>query len=300
VHGFPVRKKFWDNRNSKPKKQNNPVGNLRVRTLTAILYVAVILSGLFHPGVFPFVFSMIVGLILWEFYGLMSHAGDIFPKRLAGTLGGMYLFLAGFLYAKAWVGSNIFLPYFLFLMYIFISEIYTRDPKPIHNWAFMLLGQVYCAASFTLLNFMIFHSAGVEPGDFTPLPGFALFVFVWLNDSGAYLVGSKFGHHHLFERISPKKSWEGFCGGLVFTLCASQVFAFYVPSISWFQWLGLSVVVVIFATWGDLAESLMKRTLGIKDSGTLLPGHGGMLDRFDSILLAIPALYVYWTLFIQS
>jgi phosphatidate cytidylyltransferase len=184
-------------------------------------------------------------------------------------------------------------------MFAFVSEIYTRAPNPIHNWAFMLLGQVYCAATFSLLNFITFQPANVAQSNFTAWPVFALFTFVWLNDSGAYLVGTKFGHHPLFERISPKKSWEGFVGGLVLTLCSSQVFAFYLPGISWYNWLGLSVVVVVFATWGDLTESLMKRSLGIKDSGTLLPGHGGMLDRFDSVLLALPALYIYLKLFIQ-
>jgi phosphatidate cytidylyltransferase len=276
------------------------VKNLGIRTLTAIIYVIIIFCGLFHPGIFPFVFSAIVGLLLWEFYGLMKYAGDIYLKRLAGTIGGMYLFLASFAYANNWVDGNIFLPYFLFLMFVFISEIYTHAPQPIYNWAFMLLGQVYCACTFSLLNFIIFRPVGVVQVEFTPLLGLALFVFVWLNDSGAYLIGSKFGHHHLFERISPKKSWEGFWGGFVLALCSSQVFAFYFPSISWYNWLGLSVVVVLFATWGDLVESLMKRTLGIKDSGSLLPGHGGMLDRFDSILMALPALYVYLKIFIQS
>ena len=115
-----------------------------------------------------------------------------------------------------------------------------------------------------------------------------------------YLFGSLFGKHRLFERISPKKSWEGFVGGLLFALLASQAFAYLLPTYSAAQWLGLAVVVVVFGTWGDLIESLLKRQLGIKDSGHVLPGHGGMLDRFDSVLLAIPAAYIYIELFIRN
>jgi phosphatidate cytidylyltransferase len=265
-----------------------------------VVYAAVVLSGVFHPGAFPFVFGAILGLTLWEFYGLMKHVGDVFPQRLAGTIGGVYLFLASFVYANDWADAAIYLPYILFLMYVFISELYSRAPHPVHNWAFLLLGQVYCAASLSLLNFITFWSTDAAQGDLTPWPALALFTFVWLNDTGAYLAGTILGHHPLFERISPRKSWEGFVGGLLLTLCSSQVFAFYLPAVAWYNWLGLSLVVVLFATWGDLTESLMKRTLGIKDSGCLLPGHGGMLDRFDSILMALPALYVYLKFFIQN
>ena len=131
-------------------------------------------------------------------------------NRLVGTLGGVYLFLACYIYANGWMDDAIFLPYFLFLMFVFISGMYVKSPKPIHNWAFTLLGQIFCAASFSLLNFVVFRSKGGAQSEFAPLPALALFVFVWLNDSIAYLVGSMFGKHRLFERISPKKSWEGF------------------------------------------------------------------------------------------
>jgi phosphatidate cytidylyltransferase len=274
--------------------------NLLIRTLTGIAYVSVISCGLLYRSLFPFVFGLAVGLTLWEFYRLMRPSGYTPLRKVAGTVGGVYLFLACFVYANGWAGGNIFLPYIFFLMFTFISEIYTKAANPIYNWAFTFLGQVYCAATFSLLNFIIFRPAGSGQIEFTPLPGLALFVFVWLNDSGAYLVGSKLGRRRLYERISPKKSWEGFWGGLVITLASSQAFAVYFPSINWYNWLGMATVVVVFATWGDLTESLLKRTLGIKDSGTLLPGHGGMLDRFDSILMALPALYIYIELFIRS
>ena len=108
------------------------------------------------------------------------------------------------------------------------------------------------------------------------------------------------GKHKLFERISPKKSWEGFFGGLILSLASSQAFAWFAPEINRMNWLGLAATVVLFGTWGDLIESLLKRTLGVKDSGNVLPGHGGMLDRFDSVMLAVPASYIYIELFIRN
>ena len=128
----------------------------------------------------------------------------------------------------------------------------------------------------------------------TPL---AIFVFLWASDTGAYCVGSLIGKHPLFKRISPNKSWEGSVGGAVLAIGISMIFAHYDTSLySTLQWAGMALVVVVFGTWGDLVESLMKRQLGIKDSGNILPGHGGMLDRFDSSLIAIPAVALYLTI----
>ena len=216
------------------------------------------------------------------------------------VLGGVYLFIATFVYANGLTDGKIFLPYLLFIMLTMIAELYYKAPNPINNWAFTLFAQVYCAGSFSILNFI-----GAEPGtpgvmSYTPLFIMAIFIFVWLDDTGAYLVGSLIGKHKLFERISPKKSWEGFFGGLILSLASSQAFAWFAPEIIRMNWLGLAATVVLFGTWGDLIESLLKRTLGVKDSGNVLPGHGGMLDRFDSVMLAVPASYIYIELFIRN
>ena len=157
-----------------------------------------------------------------------------------------------------------------------------------------MLSQLYVALPIALLNEFAFQYKLTECSViyFTILTLF-IFVFILMSDSGAYCVGSLIGKHRLFERISPKKSWEGSIGGGVFSIASSFVFAHYFSFLSVWEWAGLALVVVIFGTWGDLTESLMKRQLGIKDSGHILPGHGGMLDRFDSALLAIPAAVVY-------
>ena len=275
--------------------------NLIIRALTGIIFVVVLISAIYiHPIFFLILFCIITGLTLWEFGGLVKHYENANLQRTVNVLGGVYLFIATFVYANGLTDGKIFLPYLLFIMLTMIAELYYKAPNPINNWAFTLFAQVYCAGSFSILNFI-----GAEPGtpgvmSYTPLFIMAIFIFVWLDDTGAYLVGSLIGKHKLFERISPKKSWEGFFGGLILSLASSQAFAWFAPEINRMNWLGLAATVVLFGTWGDLIESLPKRTLGVKDSGNVLPGHGGMLDRFDSVMLAVPASYIYIELFIRN
>ena len=275
--------------------------NLIIRALTGIIFVVVLVSAIcIHPIFFLILFCIITGLTLWEFGGLVKHYENANLQRAVNVLGGVYLFIATFVYANGLTDGKIFLPYLLFIMLTMIAELYYKAPNPINNWAFTLFAQIYCAGSFSMLNFI-----GAEPGtpgvmSYTPLFIMAIFIFVWLDDTGAYLVGSLIGKHKLFERISPKKSWEGFFGGLILSLASSQAFAWFAPEINRMNWLGLAATVVLFGTWGDLIESLLKRTLGVKDSGNVLPGHGGMLDRFDSVMLAVPASYIYIELFIRN
>ena len=275
--------------------------NLIIRALTGIIFVVVLISAIYiHPIFFLILFCIITGLTLWEFGGLVKHYENANLQRTVNVLGGVYLFIATFVYANGLTDGKIFLPYLLFIMLTMIAELYYKAPNPINNWAFTLFAQVYCAGSFSMLNFI-----GAEPGtlgimSYTPLFIMAIFIFVWLDDTGAYLVGSLIGKHKLFERISPKKSWEGFFGGLILALASSQAFAWFAPEINRMNWLGLAATVVLIGTWGDLIEYLLKRTLGVKDSGNVLPGHGGMLDRFDSVMLAVPASYIYIELFIRN
>lgn len=275
--------------------------NLIIRALTGIIFVVVLISAIcIHPIFFLILFCIITGLTLWEFGGLVKHYENANLQRTVNMLGGVYLFIATFVHANGLTDGKIFLPYLLFIMLTMIAELYYKAPNPINNWAFTLFAQIYCAGSFSMLNFI-----GAEPGtpgvmSYTPLFIMAIFIFVWLDDTGAYLVGSLIGKHKLFERISPKKSWEGFLGGLILALASSQAFAWFAPEINRMNWLGLAATVVLFGTWGDLIESLLKRTLGVKDSGNVLPGHGGMLDRFDSVMLAVPASYIYIELFIRN
>lgn len=268
--------------------------NLITRALTGIIFVGVLVGAIyFHSIYFLIVFGIITGLTLWELCGLIKIGENNIVTRGINTLGGVYLFVASYLFTNGITGGNIFLPYLLFLMYLFVSELYTKANDPIRNWGNAMFAQFYCAGSFSMMNFLL--APRITSGQNLPVTLFLLsiFIIIWLNDTGAYLIGSTFGKHRLFERISPKKSWEGFFGGLVVSLLFSYVIYLFAPEIPFYKWILFSFIVVISGTFGDLAESLLKRTLQVKDSGNLLPGHGGMLDRFDSVMLAVPAAYIY-------
>lgn len=269
--------------------------NLVKRSVTGILFV-VVMVGCILAGPIPFavLFALITALAVREFSSLANAYGGVRVNVAITSLGGAYLFLGVMACCTLASDARVFLPYVVLLLYLLVSELYLKRKDPVGNWAYTVLSQVYVAMPFSLLCVLAFR---VDPAAssvvYEPLLPLSVFVFLWLSDTGAYCVGSLLGRHRLFERISPKKSWEGSIGGAVFAVAASLVFARFCPFMSWGQWVGLSVVVVVFGTWGDLTESLLKRHYGIKDSGNILPGHGGLLDRFDSSLMAIPAAAVY-------
>ena len=157
-----------------------------------------------------------------------------------------------------------------------------------------MLSQMYIVLPLSLINVLAFKHFTCFSGEasYYAIP-LAMYIFIWANDSGAYLSGVTLGKHKLFPRISPKKSWEGSIGGALLTVAAGVVIAQFYTFMNVWQWIGMALVVVVFGTFGDLTESMIKRHLGIKDSGTMLPGHGGILDRLDSMLFVIPAVVVY-------
>lgn len=272
--------------------------NLVQRTITGVLFVAILVGGiLFSPLTFGLLFMLITALSVWEFARLVNQRADVAVNPFITTLGGVYLFLAIYCYCTEATDARIFIPYLLILIYLLVSELYLKQPNPMNNWAYSLMSQLYVALPFALLCVLAFQRNPVEsdssPISFNAILPLSVFIFNWSNDTGAYCTGMLFGRHRLFERISPKKSWEGSVGGGIISVIVSLVMAHFFPFLSTLQWVGFALVVVIFGTWGDLVESLLKRQLGIKDSGNILPGHGGMLDRFDSTLLAVPAVVLY-------
>lgn len=273
--------------------------NLITRTITGIIFVAAIVASFLRPDAMVLLFSFVTGMTIWEFTGLVNQREDISVNRFIATVAGVYFFFAMTYFCSDLYGgaakSVVFIPYLVTIIYLLVSELYLKQADPIQNWAYAMLSQMYIALPFSLLNVLAFTATNNGVVTFNTLLPLSIFVFLWINDSGAYCVGSLIGRHKLFPRVSPGKSWEGSVGGAVFVLAAAWAISFYLDDrlLTMPQWLGLGLVVVIFGTWGDLIESLFKRTLGIKDSGNILPGHGGMLDRFDSSLLAIPAAVVY-------
>ena len=270
--------------------------NFIQRAVTGVLFVIVLVGCiLYSPLSFGILFTIISVLSVHEFAQLVSKSSEVSINKTITALGGAYLFLALMSFCtQQSVGARVFLPYLGLLLYMMITELYLKKKNPTGNWAYSMLSQLYVALPFALLNVLAFQNSP-ETGSVTynPILPLSIFVFIWLSDTGAYCVGSLIGKHRLFERISPKKSWEGSIGGGIFSIASSLGFAHFFPFMPGWQWVGLAIVVVIFGTLGDLTESLMKRQLGIKDSGNILPGHGGMLDRFDSALMAIPAAVVY-------
>ena len=167
--------------------------------------------------------------------------------------------------------------------YVFANKVFISRHNPIGNWAHTMLSQVYIALPFAMLNVISFQNDFVSSEvTYNPILPLSVFIFLWMSDTGAYCIGTLIGKHRLFERISPKKSWEGSIGGAVVALIAAAILAHFFNTLNTLEWMGLALTIVVFGTWGDLTESLFKRQLGIKDSGNILPGHGGMLDRFDS------------------
>lgn len=269
--------------------------NFIQRAITGLLFVAILVSCiLYNPLSFGILFVTISAWTVQEFGSLFSKTGEVRVNRSITMLGAAYLFLSFMGFCLDAADAKIFIPYLLLLLYLMISELYLKKEQPILNWAYAMMSQLYVALPFALLNVLAFQS---EPASnnisYNPILPLSIFVFIWLNDTGAYCVGSLIGKHRLFERISPKKSWEGSIGGGVLALAASYPAAYFFPFLTYWEWAGLALVVVIFATWGDLTESLLKRQLNLKDSGNVLPGHGGLLDRFDSALMAIPAAVLY-------
>ena len=274
--------------------------NLVIRAITGALFVVCMVSCFLNPKAMVILFALITGLSIWEYCGLVSLQEDVTVNRFIATVAGVYFFLAvaGF---RTGIVSNfvVFVPYLLTIVYLFISELYTGNKNAINDWAYTMLSQMYIALPFSMINVLSFESSAFDGQiHYDMLLPLSIFIFLWTNDTGAYCSGSLFGKHKLFPRISPGKSWEGSIGGGILVLIVAGVIGYFANDggthqLSILGWEGLGLVVVIFGTWGDLVESLFKRTLGVKDSGNILPGHGGMLDRFDSSLMAIPAAVIY-------
>ena len=275
------------------------MNNFVARTITGILFVATIVVCFLNPTAMIFLFALVTGLTVWEFTGLVNDRPGVTVNRFISTVAGVYFFLAMAGTCSGFTSSTVFIPYLITIIYLLIAELYAKQEDPIHDWAYTMMSQMYVVLPFSLLNMLAFRAAPEGIMYIYTLP-LSVFVFLWVNDTGAYCCGSLFGKHKLFPRISPGKSWEGSIGGGIFVLAAAALVWYLTDSygmnptgMDMWEWMGLGLVVVVFGTWGDLVESLFKRTLGIKDSGNILPGHGGMLDRFDSSLLAIPAAVVY-------
>jgi len=274
--------------------------NLLTRAGAGIIYILVILLGILG-GRYSFlaVFGIILAMGLFEFYRMVEKDTSHAISKIFNISHGLLLFVSVYLFLEGI--TFIALPVFIltYLLILFASAILIRRQDILHGIIYSVFGQMYITMPLSLLMVLSYsyqHNMTSGVYDWSPL--LALFVFIWVNDTAAYFIGSLIGKHKLILHISPKKSVEGFIAGIFFTMLSSLLFARFFPEFSSLHWMGFALVVALFGTVGDLFESLIKRTCSVKDAGTLIPGHGGIMDRIDSLLVAIPAAYLYLILFL--
>jgi phosphatidate cytidylyltransferase len=271
------------------------VNNLATRSLTAVFFVIVMIgSALLGQTVFSVLLLIIIFLSLNEFVTLVSNEKNQPALWSVILIGGLtYVVLAanslGYIPAQ---GLLMIIP---LLFVLFFIELWRNKANPFINIALSLVAVIYIAIPFGLMTYLFDPVVLSGPLHYGVVLGFL--IILWLNDTGAYFVGSLMGKHKLFERISPGKTWEGSIGGGIFALLTAWGLSFVFTQLSVSHWMILSLIIVISGSLGDLVESMLKRSLGIKDSGTILPGHGGILDRFDAVLLSAPFVFVYLALF---
>lgn len=290
------------------------MSNILIRAITGATFVLIIVASILIGSIgFYITFSVITIISLFEFYNL-SDLALANTQKLLGIFTGWLFFTFTFLNVSNFVQLKFIIVFIPIILLFFINELYLYHKKPLKSIAFTILGLVYVAIPFSFLNYFVFRTniTAYNADDitnyeyiinqsnsssltyyYTPYILLAFFSLIWLYDTFAYLIGITIGKHKLFERISPKKSWEGAIGGGLVTIAISTLFPLIFKQYEWYQWVIFSFILIVFSTFGDLVESMFKRSLNIKDSGKLLPGHGGMLDRFDSVLLSAPVIYIY-------
>ena len=274
------------------------MNNFIVRTLSAIVYAGLVIGSILvhplcfggHPLLFGVLFLIISTLAMREFHVLVGSDIKIMSySMIANAL--LYTTLYFFFYGDL-IWRGLLVAYVAILLLAMIGHLFRSQVHAIQSWGNLCASQLMITLPFALMNGVIMYSQWLM---------LAVFILLWVNDSGAYIVGSltakrKGGNHKMFPRVSPAKSWEGLIGGFVFDLIAGYVFFHlgWTADMGLVNSLYLALAVGVFGTIGDLMESLMKRTLGVKDSGKFMPGHGGVLDRFDSLLLAVPIVYFFF------
>jgi phosphatidate cytidylyltransferase len=278
--------------------------NLIKRILSGAIYIALIVGAILlldnSPVMYLLVFPLLIALGIGEMVTMAKDdATQSWLVNIIDILGGIGVFVAFYMHYE---GETLqsrtmwLLPIATYLLLRTIVQLYRPRQNAVHSLERSFFSLGYVALPLALLNVVMSITE--------PRLLLGMFMFIWLYDTGAYGVGMLLGRHRLFERISPKKSWEGVIGGIAASVAGAYVTHYWfdeffqVPDLT--TWVGLSVVVAVFATFGDLVESLIKRTVGVKDSGNIMPGHGGILDRIDSLLLVSPAVLIYLMLIVPN
>ena len=268
----------------------NKYSNLVQRAITSLVGAALILAALIYSDwTYFLIFGTILGMSQMEFYKLSGLDGML-PLKSFGTILGLLIFALTFLVEKEYLPHEYLYLIFPLVSLTFFIKLYKKtDKKPFTGVAYTYLGIFYVAVPISLLNLAAFSVDAVY--HYEILIGCLL--ILWASDSGAYFAGTRFGKTKLFERVSPKKSWEGFLGGAFSAILVAFVISQYFTVLEDWKWLVIAGIIIIAGTYGDLIESLFKRSIEIKDSGSVLPGHGGFMDRFDGLLLSAPFITAF-------
>lgn len=273
------------------------MNKLLIRACSGAIYVVLIVGAIVLGNAwFASLLTIVAILATIEFENILDHGKPqgwaAWCSRVLDVVVAIAIVnLANIFVLPDWLLISFLLATMLYTLARFTLALYDRNPRAFSATAWSILSQIYIAMPLALLV-AVYSDRGAASAWLV----LAMFVMIWLNDTGAFLVGSTFGRHRLFERLSPKKSWEGFFGGFVFCLIAGAACHYLLPEITFglAGWIGFGAMVSVLSTWGDLFESLMKRTEGIKDSGKLIPGHGGILDRIDSLLFVSIGTFVLY------
>lgn len=275
------------------------IKDILTRAGAGTIYILVILLGILG-GRYSFlaVFGTILVFGLFEFYRMVEKDTSHAISKIFNILLGVIIFLSVFLHLEGIFTSLMPIFILLYLLILIASAIFIRRDDIFHGIIYSVFGQVYITMPLSLLMLISYSlPADIAGSGYDSVLVLALFIFLWVNDTAAYFIGSLIGKHKLIVHISPKKSVEGFIAGIFFTILASLIFAHVYTGFSVTFWIGYAVIVSLSGTVGDLFESLIKRTYNVKDAGDLIPGHGGILDRIDSLLIAIPAVFLYLIIF---
>lgn len=271
----------------------------------SVLFILVVAALLLSRYSFLAVLIAICVGAMLELFRL-ANAHGTHPQKVLGIITGVLMIGASFLFTASStnfvdldIATWFFIGIMLLFFIVFIAELFRKKENPLANIAVTLCSIIYIALPLSLMCYIAIGGMSpltAGPDDYQPWTVLCYIFVIWSNDIGAYLAGVPLGKHKMFPRISPKKSWEGFAGGMVAAVGIAVLSGWLLDQDIAF-WAGLGLITVIFGVLGDLVESLIKRSAGIKDSGAIMPGHGGWLDRFDSLLIATPFVFVYFIIF---
>lgn len=277
--------------------------NVALRSITGLFIIIFVLGGFWsHPFSFVITGMIIMSAAMYEYYTLVRRTG-VRPQIIPGMILGVTAYAISAGIAAGLISKPFYLLLIPLVSVVMVIELFRSAEQPFNSLAHTFFAILYITIPFSMFPFSAFGREGlpalVTGFGYTFSPGILIgfFLLLWANDTGAYIVGSAIGKHKLYAKISPAKSWEGFFGGMIFAIAAAWFLAGWLGVIDRLGWVTVAFIVSVAGTLGDLVESMLKRSMNAKDSGGFLPGHGGFLDRFDSVIIAFPLVYFYIVIF---